>query len=74
MRCPSFRANPEARQAGSKARSIAPMADSPAIPSEAPAPQVIALVDDDRNILTTVSIGLQAEGFITRVYSDGKRH
>ena len=24
--------------------------------------QVIALVDDDRNILTTVSIGLQAEG------------
>jgi two-component system, OmpR family, response regulator ChvI len=34
--------------------------------------QVIALVDDDRNILTTVSIGLQAEGFATRVYSDGE--
>ena len=33
--------------------------------------QSIALVDDDRNILTTVSIGLQAEGFATRVYSDG---
>lgn len=32
---------------------------------------VIALVDDDRNILTTVSIALQAEGFITRLYSDG---
>jgi two-component system response regulator ChvI len=32
---------------------------------------VIALVDDDRNILTSVSIALQAEGFITRVYSDG---
>ena len=32
---------------------------------------VIALVDDDRNILTSVSIGLQAEGFVTRVYSDG---
>ena len=31
----------------------------------------IALVDDDRNILTSVSIALQAEGFITRVYSDG---
>ena len=31
----------------------------------------IALVDDDRNILTTVSIGLQAEGFATRVYTDG---
>lgn len=34
--------------------------------------QVIALVDDDRNILTTVSIALQAEGFATRVYSDGE--
>jgi two-component system response regulator ChvI len=33
--------------------------------------QSIALVDDDRNILTTLSIGLQAEGFSTRVYSDG---
>lgn len=31
----------------------------------------VALVDDDRNILTTVSIGLQAEGFVTRLYSDG---
>lgn len=30
----------------------------------------IALVDDDRNILTSVSIALQAEGYITRVYSD----
>ena len=32
---------------------------------------VIALVDDDRNILTSVSIALQSEGFITRVYTDG---
>ena len=32
---------------------------------------VIALVDDDRNILTSVSIALQAEGFVTRVYSEG---
>jgi two-component system response regulator ChvI len=32
---------------------------------------VIALVDDDRNILTTVSIALQAEGFATRLYYDG---
>jgi len=36
-----------------------------------PARQIIALVDDDRNILTTVSIALQAEGFATRVYYDG---
>lgn len=34
--------------------------------------RVIALVDDDRNILTTVSIALQSEGFATRVYSDGE--
>jgi two-component system response regulator ChvI len=32
--------------------------------------QVIALVDDDRNILTSVSIALQAEGFVARVYTD----
>ena len=32
----------------------------------------IALVDDDRNILTSVSMALQAEGFVTRVYSDGE--
>ncbi|GAB4484319.1 MAG: two-component system response regulator ChvI [Erythrobacter tepidarius] len=42
-----------------------------------PAPETgravqIALVDDDRNILTTVSIALQAEGFATRLYSDGE--
>jgi two-component system response regulator ChvI len=33
--------------------------------------QEIALVDDDRNILTSVSIALQTEGFVTRVYTDG---
>ena len=32
----------------------------------------IALVDDDRNILTSVSIALQSEGFVTRVYTDGE--
>ncbi|WP_018631440.1 response regulator transcription factor [Neomegalonema perideroedes] len=31
----------------------------------------IALVDDDRNILTSVSIALEAEGFEVRTYSDG---
>ena len=49
--------------------------DSPTAPDsgvEKPSgAQVIALVDDDRNILTTVSIALQAEGFATRVYYDG---
>ena len=37
----------------------------------ADAPRTIALVDDDRNILTTVSIALQTEGFATRLYNDG---
>ena len=31
----------------------------------------IALVDDDRNILTSVSIALEAEGFRVRTYTDG---
>ncbi len=32
---------------------------------------MIALVDDDRNILTSVSVALQDEGFRTRLYTDG---
>ncbi len=31
----------------------------------------VALVDDDRNILQSLSIALIAEGFVTRLYSDG---
>jgi two-component system response regulator ChvI len=33
--------------------------------------QTIALVDDDRNILTSVSIALEAEGYRVRTYEDG---
>src|SRR5262245_31982003 len=33
--------------------------------------QTIALVDDDRNILTSVSIALEAEGYRINTYSDG---
>jgi two-component system response regulator ChvI len=32
----------------------------------------IALVDDDRNILTSVTIALEAEGFDVRSYTDGE--
>ena len=32
----------------------------------------IALVDDDRNILTSVKMTLQAEGFKVDTYSDGQ--
>lgn len=45
--------------------TLAPMSNA------APAP-TIALVDDDRNILTSVSIALEAEGFEVRTYSDGE--
>jgi two-component system response regulator ChvI len=31
----------------------------------------IALVDDDRNILTSVSLALEAEGFRVMTYTDG---
>ena len=33
--------------------------------------QTIALVDDDRNILTSVTMALEAEGFTVRTYTDG---
>ena len=55
-----------------------PVSPPPGTPAEAgsaasSAPQqCIALVDDDRNILTAVSIFLQSEGFATRVYADGE--
>src|SRR6201746_927317 len=32
----------------------------------------IALVDDDRNILTSVAMALEAEGFEVRTYGDGE--
>ena len=34
--------------------------------------QKIALVDDDRNILTSLSIALEKEGFIVQTYIDGE--
>jgi two-component system, OmpR family, response regulator ChvI len=46
------------------------MSHSPTTPEAMDAS--IALVDDDRNILTSVSIALQSEGFSTRLYTDGE--
>src|SRR3990167_6399681 len=34
------------------------------------AASTIALIDDDRNIIASLSIALQAEGFVTRLYTD----
>ena len=34
--------------------------------------QTIALVDDDRNILTSVSMTLEAEGYLVRTFTDGE--
>ncbi len=36
-----------------------------------PVQHTIALVDDDRNILTSVTMALEAEGFVVRTYTDG---
>ena len=35
-------------------------------------PHNIALIDDDRNILTSVSMALEAEGFAVKTYNDGE--
>ena len=32
----------------------------------------IALVDDDRNILTSISMTLEQEGYTVRTYTDGE--
>ncbi len=37
----------------------------------AASPKTIALVDDDRNILASVAMALEAEGFAVRTYTDG---
>jgi two-component system response regulator ChvI len=43
-----------------------------AVPTTIPATaQTIVLVDDDRNILTSVTMALEAEGFQVRTYPDG---
>ena len=34
--------------------------------------KIIALVDDDRNILTSVSIALENEGYKVQTYVDGE--
>ena len=47
-----------------------PPAPASAVSSPA-GPPVIVLVDDDRNILTSVAMALEAEGFEVRTYSDG---
>ena len=35
-------------------------------------PNTIALVDDDRNILTSVSMALETEDFVVKTYKDGE--
>ena len=34
--------------------------------------QTIALIDDDRNILTSISMALEKEGFNVQTYLDGE--
>ncbi len=42
------------------------------MPNTTTAPQTIVLVDDDRNILTSIQMTLEAEGFEVRTYPDGE--
>src|ERR1700712_2594343 len=74
---PELQSLPEP-QAGNSPSNLG---QAPAPPSESGVPEAaasmaprytIALVDDDRNILTSVAIGLQTEGYATRVYADGE--
>ena len=41
-------------------------------PKENSMKQTIALVDDDRNILTSIQMTLEQEGFQVRTYTDGE--
>src|SRR5437016_4856167 len=52
-------------------RSIAAIAVPPCRAPKVPLMPTIALVDDDRNILTSVSIALEAESYRVTTYSDG---
>ena len=47
------------------------MTDTLPRPEATNGPATIALVDDDRNILASVSMTLEAEGFDVRTYADG---
>ena len=42
------------------------------LPKEPSMKQTIALVDDDRNILTSIQMTLEQEGFQVRTYTDGE--
>ena len=42
------------------------------VPRETSTKQTIALVDDDRNILTSIQMTLEQEGFQVRTYTDGE--
>ncbi|MDE7539363.1 response regulator transcription factor [Gluconobacter sphaericus] len=50
----------------------APPAPASQTPSGASAAPIIALVDDDRNILASVQMTLEAEGFTVHTYTDGE--
>jgi two-component system response regulator ChvI len=53
--------------------AMTPQASTQPLPlAEAPMPQTIALVDDDRNILTSLAMTLEAEGYQVRTYTDGE--
>ena len=50
---------------------VPPATQASAAPAPAAAP-IIALVDDDRNILASVQMTLESEGFVVHTYTDGE--
>src|SRR5262249_15324994 len=52
-------------------RSPEPNPLTTSIAARAPLMPTIALVDDDRNILTSLRMVLEAEGYKTQTYNDG---
>ena len=56
---------------GQSARTEQASVSRPEGPQEVAMGKTIALVDDDRNILTSVAMALEAEGYTVRTYKDG---
>ena len=65
-------APPCCTKANQDERFTSPAGSGPIPVGDCMAASHVALVDDDRNILTSVSMTLEAEGFEVETYSDGQ--
>ena len=51
---------------------VSTTSSKPVVTAAAQAAPVIALVDDDRNIVASIAMALEAEGYTVRSYADGE--